>query len=171
MPENSNPTVAEQVAEWMTLPQNLCKQRGCCCRAVTFKGSLSEAEMLALANENSTDGEHARNFASIFTPYESQATVPEEFQGFVTRVREAAAQKGKNADAVSIYHCKFVLTDGRCGVHEDRPTGCRAYPSAYKDTIFHPGCGFEHQARENWEKIETLIQDKFGMSASELLQQ
>lgn len=161
--------IADQVAQLMTLPQNLCKQRGCCCRAVTFKGSRSIAEIDELAKEDSNDGEHARNFRSIFDPYKNQTSVPEEFQGFVTRVREAAQGKGKEPDAVGIFRCKFVLADGRCGVHEDRPTGCRAYPSAYKDTIFHPGCGFEDTARANWAKIETLIQDNFGISAETLL--
>ncbi len=162
--------VAEEVQRLMMLPQSLCKQRGCCCRAVTFKGSLSDAERAELAKKPTMNGEHARVFGDLFTPYPSQEEVPDEFGGFVDRVREAATAKGKNPDAVSIYACKFVQADGRCGVHEDRPTGCRAYPSVYKDALFHPGCGFEDQARSHWQQIETLIREKLGMDPDILFQ-
>lgn len=161
--------VAAEVQRLLMLPQSLCKQRGCCCRAVTFKGSLSDEQRQTLAKESTQDGEHARVFGDLFKAYESHAAVPDELQGFVERVRALAEKKGKNPDDVAIYACRFVQDDGRCGVHEDRPMGCRAYPSAYKDTIFHPGCGFEAQAQENWQKIDTLIQDTFGISAEELM--
>ncbi len=161
--------VADEVQRLMMLPQSLCKQRGCCCKAVTFKGSLSDEERAELAQHNSVEGEHARVFGDLFNLYPTQADVPDEYAGFVERVRESAKNKGKNPDAVSLYSCKFVQDDGRCGVHEDRPTGCRAYPSVYKDALFHPGCGFETQARENWQKIETLIREKLGMDPDVLL--
>jgi Fe-S-cluster containining protein len=168
-PPSSPLGVADNIAQLMTMSQSLCKQRGSCCRAVTFKGSRSYEELCQLAKEETPDGEHARDFKSIFKPYDSQQAVPDEFAEFVGRVRQAAEGKGKNADAVAIYACKFVLDDGRCGVHEDRPKGCRAYPSVYKDAIFHPGCGFEATARSNWQQIETLIEDNFGMTADQLL--
>jgi hypothetical protein len=42
-------------------------------------------------------------------------------------------------------------------VHEDRPSGCRAYPIAHENTLFHPGCGYEQQAAVNWQKIKHIL--------------
>ncbi len=148
----------------MKLPQHLCKQRGQCCRVATFKGSLSYEEILALATTPEADGhESARDFASVFLPYESQAQVREIAAEFVDKVRAAAQSKGQDPDQVSFFKCKYVLEDGRCGVHEDRPVGCRMYPFPHKNTIYHPGCGFEQQGQENWAKIDTILK-QLGLS-------
>lgn len=148
----------------MKLPQHLCKQRGQCCRVATFKGSLSYEDILALAANPEAEGhESARDFASIFVPYESQAQVNEIAAEFVDRVRTTAQSKGQDPDQVSFFKCKYVLADGRCGVHEDRPVGCRMYPFPHRNTIYHPGCGFEQQGQENWARIEAIL-NQLGMS-------
>jgi Fe-S-cluster containining protein len=82
----------------------------------------------------------------------------------VERVRTFAASKGQNPDAISFFKCKYVLDDGRCGVHEDRPVGCRVYPIPHKNTIFHPGCGFEQQGVQNWSRIKEIL-DQLGISS------
>lgn len=149
--------MAQEVERLLKMPQSLCKQRGICCRVATFKGSLSLDAILALGASEAPDAEHARVFASIFEPYPSQDAVRAVASEFVDRVREKAATGGKDPDAVAFFKCRFVLDDGRCGVHEDRPTGCRAYPFPHKNTVFHPGCGFEAQAAQNWAKIEGIL--------------
>lgn len=150
--------LAAEVERLMKMPQHLCKQRGICCRVATFKGSLNFEDIQALAANPDAEGhESARDFASVFLPYESQAAVREIADEFVNRVRSVAENKGQNPDEISFFHCKYVLDDGRCGVHEDRPVGCRVYPFPHKNTIFHPGCGFEQQGRDNWAQIETIL--------------
>ncbi len=159
MSDTDNPMgLAQQVEQLLKLPQHLCKQRGICCKVATFKGSLSFEEIQALAADPNAEGhESARDFASIFEPYENQAVVREIASEFVDRVRDFAAAKGQNPDNISFFKCKYVLEDGRCGVHEDRPVGCRVYPFPHKNTIYHPGCGFEKQGLENWQKIEEIL--------------
>lgn len=147
------------------MPQHLCKQRGICCKVATFKGSLSFEEICALAADPQAEGhEQARDFASIFLPYESQAEVRLIADGFVERVREVAVRKGQDPDSISFFKCKYVLADGRCGVHEDRPVGCRMYPFPHKNTIYHPGCGFEEQGKTNWTRIQRIL-DSLGISS------
>ncbi len=156
--------LARQVEQLMKLPQHLCKQRGQCCRVATFKGSLSYEDILALAANPEAEGhESARDFASVFLPYESQAQVSEIAGEFVDKVRTIAQSKGQDPDQITFFKCKYVLADGRCGVHEDRPVGCRMYPFPHKNTIYHPGCGFEQQGQENWAKIDAIL-SQLGLS-------
>lgn len=150
--------LAQEVADLMKMPQQLCRQRGICCRVATFRGSLGMAEIRALAADPDAEGhEQARDFASIFVPYESQADVRKLANEFVDRVRQGAEEKGRDPDATTFFHCKYVLEDGRCGVHEDRPVGCRVYPFPHKHTIYHPGCGFEERGKANWARIEEIL--------------
>ncbi|MEB3287743.1 MAG: hypothetical protein VKJ04_09595 [Vampirovibrionales bacterium] len=161
--EQSPLGLAEEVAQLMKMPQSLCKQRGCCCRVATFKGSLSYDEIKAMANDpNEPDADNARDFVTLFIPYENQQAVRQIAPEFVDRVREAADKKGSDPDKVSFFHCRFVGEDNRCGVHEDRPSGCRAYPIPHAKTIFHPGCGFEEQSRQNWARIAAIL-DQLGL--------
>lgn len=157
--------LAREVEGLMKMPQHLCKQRGICCKVATFKGSLSFEEIQALAANPEAQGhESARDFASVFVPYESQAQVRELASEFVDRVRTVAEGKGQDPDQISFFKCKYVLDDGRCGVHEDRPLGCRVYPFPHKNTIYHPGCGFEQQGRQNWNRIQEIL-DMLGISS------
>ncbi len=157
--------LAREVEQLLKMPQHLCKQRGICCRVATFKGSLSYEDILKLAADPQAEGhEQARDFASIFLPYDSQAQVREIADAFVERVRAVAASKGQDPDKTTFFYCKYVLSDGRCGVHEDRPVGCRMYPFPHKHTIFHPGCGFEQQGVANWARIEEIMK-MLGMSS------
>lgn len=159
--------LANEVQRLLKMPQSLCKQRGICCKVATFKGSLSYSDIEALAQEASQAGEMARDFLTLFVPYASQEVVSAIAPEFVTRVREAAGKKGQDPDSVSFFECRFVLADGRCGVHEDRPVGCRTYPFPHEKTIYHPGCGFEETGRANWEKISKIL-NALGIDPSSL---
>lgn len=166
---SSDKPIAEQVQDLMTLPQSLCKQRGICCRVATFRGLATPDELAILAQEDSPLGEHARAFASIFKAYPSPEAVAAVAPEFLERVVEKARAQGKNPDAVGFYHCKFVQEDGRCGVHEDRPTGCRGYPVVHEKTLFHPGCGFESAAKVQWQQLDALLKERFGLSANQIV--
>ena len=160
--------LASQVEQLLKMPQSLCKQRGICCKVATFKGSLSYEGIKEAANDpDNPAAEMARDFASVFIPYNSQDEVREIADEFVDRVRSVAQGKGQNPDDISFFKCKFVLDDGRCGVHEDRPIGCRVYPFPHKNTIYHPGCGFEQRGKENWDKIESIL-NSLGISPDDL---
>jgi Fe-S-cluster containining protein len=155
--------LAQEVEKLLKLPQSLCKQRGMCCKVATFKGSLNYEEIKVMAQGEDLPAEMARDFVSLFEPYPSQAAVREIAPIFVDRVREKAAQKGEDPDQVSFFKCRYVLADGRCGVHEDRPVGCRTYPFPHENTIYHPGCGFEKQGHTNWEQIKRIL-EALGMN-------
>lgn len=156
--------LAREVEQLMKMPQHLCKQRGACCRVATFKGSLSHAQIEAMASDPTHPGyEQAHDFYTIFEPYGSQEEVRSIANEFVDRVRTQTQKDGGNPDAVSFFHCKYVLEDGRCGVHEDRPVGCRAYPFPHEKTIYHPGCGFEQRGTDNWNRIKEIL-DALGLS-------
>lgn len=164
-PQQESPMgLAKEVEQLLKLPQSLCHQRGMCCRVATFKGSLSFEDIKTMAQGDAIENEMARDFVSLFLPYDSQDAVRALAPVFVDRVRSKAAEKGQNPDTVSFFHCKFVLEDGRCGIHEDRPVGCRTYPFPHENTIYHPGCGFEKRGLENWQKIKTIL-NTLGLNA------
>lgn len=146
--------LGKKVQELMRLPQSLCKTRGNCCRIATFKGTLSYEDIVKLGQSDDEDAANAREFLTLFVPYETQEEVRELAPVFVERVR-AGAPKGEE-DKVGFFHCRFVAEDGRCMIHEDRPTGCRVYPFPHEKTIYHPGCGFEQKGLENWQKIQDI---------------
>lgn len=146
--------LGKKVQELMRLPQSLCKMRGNCCRVATFKGTMSVEGLKALAQSDDPDAQNAQDFLTCFTPYETLEAVREVAPGFVERV----AEQTPNPEEVGYFHCKFVAEDGRCLVHEDRPTGCRVYPFPHEKTIYHPGCGFEKKGIENWRKIEDITE-------------
>lgn len=156
--------LAQEVERLLKMPQSLCKQRGMCCKVATFKGSLSYDDIKALAAQgDAPENEMAKDFASLFIPYPSQEAVREIAPVFVDRVRQKAAEKNQDPDQISFFHCRYVLEDGRCGVHEDRPVGCRTYPFPHENTIYHPGCGFEKQGHLNWQHIKDIL-DTLGLT-------
>ncbi len=147
-------SLGQKIHQLMRLPQSHCKQRGNCCRVATFKGTLSYSELVALAESDDEDATNAREFLTLFEPYQSVEAVQEVAPLFVERVFEAVEQPEK----VTFFKCRFVAEDGRCQIHEDRPTGCRVYPFPHAKTIYHPGCGFEQKGTENWNKIQDISQ-------------
>lgn len=144
--------LGRKIQELFKLPQSLCKTRGNCCKIATFKGTLSYPDLVALAGSDEPDSANAREFLTCFVPYETQEEVRAMAPVFVERVLE---QSGEDA---AFFRCRFLADDGRCQIHEDRPTGCRAYPFPHEKTIYHPGCGFEQKGLENWRKIEDIQQ-------------
>jgi len=156
--EASGLTLAQEVDKLMKLPQHLCKQRGLCCKVAVFKGLASHTSLLEQASIAGEEGEMARDFASIFVPHEDINVVKALTPDFVETVYEIARKRGDNPEEVTFYACKNLLPSGRCGVHEDRPTGCRSYPIPHTRSVFHKGCGYEQQAKENWQHIMAILE-------------
>ncbi len=147
--------LGQKLRELFKLPQHLCKTRGMCCKVATFKSNMSYEQLKALAESDDPNASNAREFLTLFIPFETEEEVRAIAPVFVDRVKEADPEK---ADAVSFFHCRFVGDDGRCMIHEDRPTGCRIYPFPHEKTIYHPGCGFEEKGYENMRKMNDITE-------------
>lgn len=137
------------IQQLFRLPQSFCKLRGNCCRVATFKGSLTYEEIMDLACSDDPDAENAKEFLTLFEPYETLEDVRQVAPVFVERV----LAREPNA---SFFKCRFQSSEGPCLIHEDRPTGCHIYPFPHEKTIYHPGCGFEKEGLANWQKIEDI---------------
>jgi Fe-S-cluster containining protein len=149
--------LAAEVESLMNMSQNLCKQRGICCRVAVFKGLHNWETLLEMTQQDDMDGEMARDFASVFLPFSNHEEVRAIAPDFVDSALERAYAKGMRDEEVGFYHCRYVSDDGRCSVHEDRPIGCRKYPLPHPNTLFHPGCGYEGQAKENWKRVLEIL--------------
>ncbi len=147
--------LGKMVQKLFRLPQSLCKTRGNCCRIATFKGTLSYKDIQALGASGADDAANAREFLTLFEPYETIEEVRQIAPVFVERVQAGCATE-EEKEQVGFFRCRFVGEDGRCQIHEDRPTGCRVYPFPHEKTIYHPGCGFEQKGLENWRKINQI---------------
>lgn len=162
-PDEQPGGLAAEVDQLMNLPQGLCKQRGICCEVAVFKGLHGPQKLAEMTHLEDIEGEMARDFASVFIPYKTLEEVKAKSAGFVDDVLQRARAKGMRDEEVGFFHCRYIQTDGRCGVHEDRPIGCRKYPLPHPNTIFHPGCGYEGQAKENWKRIYEIM-DMLGIA-------
>ena len=165
MDETESPLgLASEVERLLKMPQHLCKQRGICCKVTTFKGLLGASAIQELAQDETPEAEMARDFLTLFIPYDTQGEAHQLAPEFVERVKARAQDKALDPEQVGFFHCRYLLEDGRCGVHEDRPVGCRTYPFPHENTMYHPGCGFEKQGLENWAKIKSIL-DALGLSS------
>jgi Fe-S-cluster containining protein len=116
-----------------------CKMTGLCCRMAT-----PSTPAVAMLKKAAYGDSNARDFLSIFQPYDSIETVRELFPEFVEKALTLAekSDKFKNGGQVVFFKCRYLKGKNQCLVYEDRPQLCRDYP----DTPFllmPPGCGFE----------------------------
>jgi Fe-S-cluster containining protein len=147
--------LGNKVQSLFKLPQMLCKTRGNCCRIATFKGLLPYEKIQALGQSEDGDAANAREFLTLFIPYDTTEEVKRLAPVFVERVLAESEDPNKE---VGFFKCRFVAEDGKCMIHEDRPTGCRVYPFPHEKTIYHPGCGFEQKGVEHWKKIQDITE-------------
>lgn len=148
----------KRVQELLKLSQHLCNMCGKCCRIATFKNGLAYEEIVKLANNKDDDPiqvEGAKDFLSIFTPYESVEEARKICSEFVDRVY---SRFGENSTA-SFFYCKYIDENNKCLIHEDRPLLCRMYPIPHERTFYLPDCGFEEQGKKNWQEIKDIIAD------------
>jgi len=150
--------IVKRVQELLKLPQSLCNTCGKCCKMVNFKGGLSYEEVKNLSQsleEDETQVEGARDFLSIFQPYESIEAAREYSNEFVEKVLARFPDKKE----IGFFHCRYVGKNNLCLIHEDRPLLCRMYPIPHERTEYHAGCGFEEQGRKNWQEIKAILAD------------
>jgi len=152
--------IVKRVQELLKLPQDLCKTCGKCCRIATFKGGLTAEQLLELSQsspqteEEAIQVDGAKDFLTIFEPYESTAEARKFAPEFVDKTLELFDKKD---DEMSFFTCRYLGDDNLCKIHEDRPHLCRMYPIPHERTLFNPGCGFEARAKENWAEIQEIM--------------
>lgn len=143
---------AESWVKATGIPLPACKMQGCCCRAAS--PSIPFHQLL----EKAASGDpFARDFFSIFIPYENHEEAQEVVPGLVERTLQASRKDSRFASGEDIvfYHCRYIGEDNRCQIWEDRPGLCRAYPDS-PFLVFAPGCAFEPWAKEAKEKFARM---------------
>lgn len=146
-----------KVRELMRLPQHLCNMCGKCCKIAIFKGGLTYKEVVALANSTDADPtqiEGAKDFLSIFVPYETPEDAKKANSPFVQRTLE---QLKKTEEEITFFYCQYINEKNMCMIHEDRPLLCRMYPIPHERTLYNLDCGFEEQGLKNWNEIKQII--------------
>lgn len=119
-------------------PQSLCKMCGKCCRVVTTSTPYSKLQQLAASGD-----EGARDFLSIFLPYDSIEAAKAVHSDVVENIINLLSQDNNYNEAeTTFYYCKYLQDDNLCSNYENRPTLCRHCPSS-PWVIVPPGCGFE----------------------------
>lgn len=153
--------IVKRVNELLKLPQELCNTCGKCCRIATFKGGFTYEQVLDLSQKTPQDDDEAiqvdgaKDFLTIFVPYESTAEARKYAPEFVA---QTLAHFGKADDEMTFFTCKYLGENNLCSIHEDRPHLCRMYPIPHERTLFNPGCGFKEQAQKNWAEIQDILQ-------------
>jgi len=133
---------------------DLCHKCGRCCRSATTYAPYTELqELAAIGNQDAID------FLDIFQPYESieaaRAVVPDQVAQVL---KEAEDNPNLDINTMSFYHCRYVTTEGLCGIYEKRPRCCQAAP-VHGWSVMPPGCGFEGWQFQEREKQRRLVRD------------
>jgi Fe-S-cluster containining protein len=134
------------------VPMPQCKMQGCCCR-----GASPSTPFNKLLEKAAEGDEFARNFFSIFIPYNNHDEAREVVPGLVEKTLKASKKDDafKSEDDVVFYHCRYIGDDNKCQIWEDRPDLCRAYPDS-PFVVFAPNCAFEPWALKVREKFAEM---------------
>ena len=156
--------MANAFEEAFGIPLPKCCNLGECC-----KGASPSKPFHQLMARAATGDVFARNFFSIMEPYPSQADAEKVVPGLVNRMREAAKKLPDfgDPDELVFYHCRYLLPDNRCGVHEDRPQFCRDYPDT-PYVVTAPGCAYEgwvNACKQKYQNLQTELADAKAMKA------
>lgn len=136
-------------------PQRLCKACGRCCRCAIspFEHGLLEE----MAKENV---QNAVDFLKIFEPYPSIEDARNFDCESVNTIIERLKNAGKyNEEKLTFYHCRHIQENNFCGIYEQRPEFCKAFPINAWD-VGPPGCGFDGWLFIQREKIKKSIRKK-----------
>lgn len=141
-------------------PQRLCHMCGRCCRVVTTSVPYNELVKLAESGD-----EGAKDFLSIFVPYESVSAARCVDSEVVDNIINLQKQDGNYREDITFYYCKYLQDNNLCSRYETRLTLCKHCPSS-PWVIVPPGCGFEGWLF--WQREE--IKQKIRRSKEELLE-
>ncbi len=133
-------------------------QPSCCSLGDCCKGASPSTPFYELWEKARDGDEFARGFFSIMQPYESFEAAEKVVPGLVERTLNAARRSKEFKDPENdliFYHCRYLLPNNRCGVHEDRPQFCRDYPDT-PYVVMAPGCAFEGWAAQCKSKVSEM---------------
>lgn len=117
-----------------------CHMCGACCRMASTDAPYEEMRRRAEAGDD-----FARQFISVFLPYESRQKAREKAPDIVEAVLAEAGLEADGDERIFFYHCPYVGEDNRCTVFgtEKRPAICGSYPETplsfvYKKCAWKP---------------------------------
>lgn len=102
-----------------------CHMCGMCCRMASHDASYEELQARA-----ATGDDFARQFTSIFLPYESRKVARRKAPEVVEAVLAEAGEESEGEERIFFYHCPYLGEDNRCSVYgtDKRPAICASYP-------------------------------------------
>lgn len=102
-----------------------CHMCGACCRMASTDAPYEEMRRRAEQGD-----EFARQFISVFLPYESRQKAIEKAPDIVAAVLAEAGEEVGGEEQIYFYHCPYVGEDNRCTVYgtDKRPAICGSYP-------------------------------------------
>jgi len=102
-----------------------CHMCGMCCRMASADAPYDTLKARAAAGD-----EFARQFTSVFLPYESREAARAKAPGVVEAVLWEAGGEQADEEKIFFYHCPYVGEDNRCTVYgtDKRPAICGTYP-------------------------------------------
>ena len=112
-----------------------CNGCATCCNLACSEYSPEELDRRAKNGDN-----FAKQFTSIFIPYDSQKDAESIYPEYIKLLNENIQ------DNVYFYHCPKLTDCKRCSDYENRPDICKVFPDNPLD-ILPESCGFY-----NWKK-------------------
>jgi Fe-S-cluster containining protein len=102
-----------------------CHMCGMCCSLASSDTSYEE-----LVKRAEHGDEFARQFTSIFLPYESREAARKRAPDVVDAVLAEATEEAEGEERIFFYHCPYLGEDNRCSVYgtDKRPSICASYP-------------------------------------------
>jgi Fe-S-cluster containining protein len=110
------------------------KCSGCatCCNLACSDYSYEELQEKAKSGDN-----FAKQFTSVFVPYNSLEEARKIFPDYVDIVQTTMGEEEK----IYFYHCPLLTKDNKCSKYEERPEICRDFPENPL-SVLPPSCGF-----------------------------
>ena len=142
-------------AEQLNIPLPECKMTGQCCRCAS--PSTPAFQLLQKAAEGN---EFAKDFFSIFIPYINIEEALSANREIVERSLKASQNENNKVSKENIvfYYCRYISSDNKCLIHEDRPQLCRDYPDS-PFLVFPSGCAFEEWSKACKDKYNNMLQE------------
>lgn len=127
------PDISRKIADITNYRHNFnCSGCGTCCKLACSEFTYEELKLKAQKGD-----EFARQFTSVFIPYETLDEAREVFPDYVDLVKQTL-DKDEN---IYFYHCPHITEDNTCTMYKDRPGICRDFPDNPL-SILPPVCGF-----------------------------
>lgn len=119
---------------------------GCatCCNLACSEFSPEELKRKAENGDN-----FAKQFISIFIPYESKEEARKIYPEYIQMLEE------NKEDKVYFYHCPKLTEDKRCSDYENRPQICRDFPDNPL-SILPKSCGYK-KWKEEIEPVTLML--------------